>query len=81
MRPRQRFANEFKTEAVQLFETGLRPAPEITREPGIRRNQLYKWQEQVAIHFCSGAFPGSGRRPGTFDKLAQVTRVLERATE
>ena len=40
MRQRKRFTREFKLEAVRLLEQGQRPAAEIARELGIRRNQL-----------------------------------------
>ncbi|MCH7896353.1 MAG: transposase [candidate division NC10 bacterium] len=48
MRQRKRFTREFKVEAVRLLEQGHRLASEIAGELGFRRNQLYKWQEQVA---------------------------------
>ena len=41
----QRFSREFKLEAVRLLEEGKKPAAELARELGIRRNQLYKWKE------------------------------------
>ena len=42
---RQAFSREFKLEAVRLLEEGKKPAAELARELGIRRNQLYKWKE------------------------------------
>ena len=53
---------------------------EIARELGIRRNQLYKWQERVVRHRAA-AFPGSGRRARSGDELARLKRVLERVKE
>ncbi|MFQ5804683.1 MAG: transposase [Candidatus Methylomirabilales bacterium] len=41
------FSKAFKEEAVRLLEQSGRPAAEIVRELGIRRNQLYKWQERI----------------------------------
>jgi len=41
------FTREFKLEAVRLMETSDRPASEIAMELGIRRNQLYKWKDQL----------------------------------
>ena len=46
MGTRQTFSPEFKREAVQVLESGSRPASQTPRELGIRRNQLYKWQTQ-----------------------------------
>ncbi len=42
MDARKQFTPEFKREAVQLLESGSRPASALARELGIRRNQLYK---------------------------------------
>lgn len=42
MSQRTHFTPEFKREAVQRLAIGGRPAAEIGREPGVRRNQLYK---------------------------------------
>ena len=46
MGARKQFTPEFKREAVQLLESGSRPASELARELGVRRNQLYKWQRE-----------------------------------
>ncbi|PIO90061.1 MAG: hypothetical protein COS82_11160 [Zetaproteobacteria bacterium CG06_land_8_20_14_3_00_59_53] len=42
------FTREFKLEAVRMMDEEERPAAEIARELGIRRNQLYKWKEQLS---------------------------------
>lgn len=47
MGSRKQFIPEFKREAVQLLESGSRPASEIARDLGIARNQLYKWQTEL----------------------------------
>ena len=47
-KPYKTYAREFKQEAVRLMETTNRPATEVAMELGIRRNQLYKWKEQLA---------------------------------
>jgi transposase len=46
-KPYQTFTKEFKQEAVRLMDTSNRPSMEIAMELGIRRNQLYKWKEQL----------------------------------
>jgi transposase-like protein len=43
MNKRKDFSPEFKREAVRLLDAGQKPAPDLARELGIRRNQLYKW--------------------------------------
>jgi transposase len=42
MKRRQKFSREFKLEAIRLLEEGKKPAADLARELGIRRNQLYK---------------------------------------
>ena len=48
-KPYTTYTKEFKQEAIRLMETSDRPAAEIARELGIRRNMLYKWKEQLDI--------------------------------
>ena len=47
MGKRSTFSKEFKLEAVRLLEAGNKPASEIALDLGIRRNQLYKWRDQL----------------------------------
>ena len=58
---RKTFTKEFKQEAVKLLEQGDQPPAEIARELGIKRNQLYKWQEQINAR-GEDAFPGQKNR-------------------
>lgn len=44
---RQKFTSEFKLEALRLMESSGKPAADLARELGVRRNQLYKWKEQL----------------------------------
>ena len=46
--PYKTYPKEFKLEALRLMETSDRPASEIAMQLGIRRNQLYKWKEQMS---------------------------------
>ena len=46
-RPYKTYPKEFKLEAIRLMEESERPASEIAMTLGIRRNQLYKWKEQM----------------------------------
>jgi len=41
------YSKEFKLEAIRLMDESERPASEIAIQLGIRRNQLYKWKEQM----------------------------------
>lgn len=46
-KPYKTYPEAFKLEALHLLETADRPASEIARQLGLRRNQLYKWKEQM----------------------------------
>ena len=46
-KPYKTYTKEFKLEALRLMEESEQPASEIARKLGIRRNQLYKWKEQM----------------------------------
>ena len=46
--PYKTYTKEFKLEALKLMETSDRPASEVAMKLGIRRNQLYKWKEQMS---------------------------------
>ena len=81
MQKRKTYTKEFKLEAVRLLEKGNKPAADLARELGIKRNQLYKWQEEVASSGAA-AFPGRGRPVS--DKDAEINRLkreLERVSE
>lgn len=46
-KPYSTYPKEFKLEALRLMNESGRPASEVAMELGIRRNQLYKWREQM----------------------------------
>ena len=48
MKKRTTYTKEFKLEAIKLLEAGDKPGAQIARELGVRRNMLYKWQEQLS---------------------------------
>jgi len=66
------YSKEFKLEAVRLLEKSGKPGAEIARELGIKRNQLYKWQEQLKTRGHEGVFPGQGRRRGREAELGRL---------
>ena len=72
MTKRKRYTKEFKQEAIKLLASGDKPGVEIARELGIKRNQLYKWRDELTTKGAS-AFQGPGRRPG--DSGDQVTQL------
>jgi transposase len=81
METRRHFTKEFKLEAVRLLEHSGRPGAEIARELGIRRNQLYKWAEQLKGKGATRAFLGSGPRRAAEDELTRLKRELAQVTE
>lgn len=46
-KPYSTYPKEFKLEALRLMNESGRSASEVAMELGIRRNQLYKWREQM----------------------------------
>ena len=80
MHKRKKFTKEFKLEALRVMEESGKPASDVARELGIRRNQLYKWQEKFRLN-GNESFPGSGRRPAKDDEVARLKRELERVKE
>lgn len=74
MKRRQVFSREFKLEAIRLLEEGKKPAADIARELGIRRNQLYKWKEQSDKQGAA-VFPGEGRRSSKSSDSEEIARL------
>ncbi len=62
IKPRASFSPEFKREAVRLLSIGDKEGSQIARELGIKRNQLYKWKNEIDLYGAE-AFPGHGNRP------------------
>lgn len=80
-KPYKTYTREFKQEAVRLMETTDKPAAEVAMELGIRRNQLYKWKQQLALK-GDAAFSGAGRpRAENEPELAVLKRENERLRE
>lgn len=65
---------EFKRKAVRLMESSEKPSSEVARELGVRRNQLFKWKEQLDKR-GAGAFPGKGRGGSQGDEVARLRRL------
>ena len=59
MTKRQRFTKQFKLEALKLLKSGEQSGAEIARQLGIRRNILYKWQQELTDK-ADAAFQGPG---------------------
>ncbi len=74
---RKQFSKQFKLDAVRLLESSDKTGAEIARELGIRRNQLYKWRDQLERLGETEAFPGSGRNAAK-DNRSELTRLRQR---
>ena len=79
MEKRRKYTAEFKREAVRMMESSDKPCSEVARELGVRRNQLYKWKEQMSQR-GGEAFRGSGRRQPS-DELRRLRQELEQVKE
>lgn len=87
MTERRNFSKAFKLEAVRLLALGETPAAQLARELGVRRNQLYKWRDQLADK-QDRAFAGPGRRARSgsgaetpAEEIARLRRELAVARE
>ena len=80
-KPYKTYTKEFKLEAIRLVENSDRPASEIANELGIRRNQIYKWKEQLEKR-GEAAFGGRGRpRKGSESDTAKLRAENKRLKE
>ncbi len=80
-KPYTTYSKEFKLEAIRLMNETNRPASQIAMELGIRRNQLYKWKEQMAK---KGDVPTAKRgRPKKVDEseVSKLKRENKRLRE
>lgn len=80
-KPYKTYPKEFKLEALRLMEQSDQPASEIAMQLGIRRNQLYKWKEQM---IQKGDVPAARKgRPKKEEQseLAQLKQELKRVKE
>ena len=57
------------------MESSEKSASDVARQLGVRRNQLYKWKEQLAKRGAK-AFPGAGRQKGAVDELSRLRQEL-----
>ena len=80
MRKRKTYTSQFKREAVRLMESSEKPSSDVARQLGVRRNQLYKWKEQLGNRGAK-AFPGAGRQKGNVDELTRLRQELAKVKE
>ena len=75
---RRKYSKEFKIETVRLLEQGIKSGPEIERDLGIGRGQIYRWRAQLRAEGIR-AFPGNGNPRD--EELAMLRRELNQVKE
>jgi len=80
-RPYNTYPKEFKLEALRLMEESDRPASEIAMQLGIRRNQLYKWKEQMEKKGDVASAKKGRPKKEDQSELAAVKQELKRVKE
>lgn len=80
-KPYKIYTKAFKLEAVRLMESSDRPASEVAMQLGIRRNQLYKWKEQVQKQADGGTGKRGRPRKDNQSELARLRQENKRLQE
>ena len=75
---RRKYDEEFKLEAVRLLEQGVKSGPEIERDLGVGRGQIYRWRSQLKSEGVR-AFPGNGNPRD--EELARLRGELKQVQE
>ena len=75
-RKNQRYDQQFKREAVQLYETSGKSVTEIEADLGISSGLLNKWRAQLRRD-GEQAFPGSGHQTEAEAEVRRLKRELE----
>ena len=71
-RPYKTYPKEFKLEALRMMEETDKPASEIAMKLGIKRNQLYKWKEQMSKR---GDVPSSTKGRPKKEDQSELSRL------
>lgn len=80
-KPYNTYTKEFKLEAIRLMEESDRPASEIAVNLGIRRNQLYKWKDQMIKKSDVPAAKKGRPKKEDQSELTKVKQELKRVRE
>jgi transposase len=73
---RRNYTREFKLEALRLLETSGKSAPQIERDLGIGKGNLYRWKRKLAAD-GKDAFPGQGRLVPDQEHIRQLEREIK----
>ena len=80
-KPYNTYTKEFKLEALRMMDQSERPASEIAMKLGIRRNQLYKWKEQLEKKGEVASAKKGRPKKKDQSELSQVKQELKRLQE
>lgn len=80
-KPYNTYTKEFKLEALRMMDESDRPASEIAMNLGIRRNQLYKWKEQMNKKGDVASAKKGRPKKEEQSELATVKQELKRVKE
>ena len=81
MAQRKTFGKTFKIEAVRLMKLGEKSVSQLALDLGVRRNQLYKWEEQLDRN-GDAAFGKPGPKPkADADEVTRLRRELAEVRE
>jgi len=80
-KPYNTYTKEFKLEALRMMDQSDRPASEIAMKLGIRRNQLYKWKEQLEKKGDVASAKKGRPKKEDQSELSKVKQELKRVQE
>jgi len=80
-KPYNTYTKEFKREALRLMENSGRKPSDIAMELGIRRNQLYKWKEQMTKKGVVATAKKGRPKKEDQSELATIKQELKRVKE
>jgi len=80
-KPYNTYTKEFKLEALRMMAESDRPASEIAMKLGIRRNQLYKWKEQLEKKGDVASAKKGRPKKEDQSELSKVKQELKRVQE
>ena len=75
------YTKEFKLEAIRMMDESDRPASEVAMKLGIRRNQLYKWKEQMTKKGDVASAKRGRPKKADQSELSKVKQELKRVKE
>ena len=73
-KPYKTYTKEFNLEAIRLMAESDKSASEVAMNLGIRRNQLYKWKEQMTKN---GDVPSVKKGRPKKDDQSELTKIKQ----